>query len=162
MIALWLSLTACDFQLTQETEARAPETRLPPAAAGAAFWDVWGDGKAELDGYRLLVPRYGELRRGEAVQIWVTETFTAGQRVKSDGGHPDEFPVLKLNDVRPQPQRHVRQVQPGLPCDPVGEVADGRHVGLGQTLEGDDRPVAQHGVEVDVDVVGDNAAGVAV
>jgi hypothetical protein len=45
-------------------------------------------------------PRYGELREGEAVLIFVTETFTAGQRVKSDGGHPDEFPVLKLNDSR--------------------------------------------------------------
>jgi hypothetical protein len=34
------------------------------------------------------------------VLIFVTETFTDAERVKSDGGHKDEFPVVKLNDVR--------------------------------------------------------------
>lgn len=95
MLPLWFALTACD-----ESAARAPASSLPPATPAAGFWELWGDGKAEIDGYRLLTPRYGTLRRGEAVQIWVTETFTAAQRVKSDGGHADEFPVLKLNDVR--------------------------------------------------------------
>lgn len=32
--------------------------------------------------------------------IFVTETFTREQRVKSDGGHDDEYPVMKLNEVR--------------------------------------------------------------
>jgi hypothetical protein len=31
--------------------------------------------------------------------IFVTETFTDEQRVKSDGGHRDEYPVMKLNAV---------------------------------------------------------------
>lgn len=65
-----------------------------------AFWDHWSDGQAELNAYRLVQPRYGELRTGEAVLIYVTETFTESQRVKSDGGHPDEFPVFKLNEAR--------------------------------------------------------------
>ncbi len=68
--------------------------------APAGFWDYWGDGYAELAGYSLQQPRYGELRTGEAVLITVTETFTTAQRVKSDGGHPDEVPVIKLNEVR--------------------------------------------------------------
>ena len=72
----------------------------PPTLAPAGFWDTWGDGRAELAGYTLTQPRYGEQRRGEAVLVFVTETFTGGQRVKSDGGHPDEYPVLKLNEVR--------------------------------------------------------------
>jgi hypothetical protein len=81
--------------------AASGETPPPPASQAApGFWDAWGDGKAELDGYTLVQPRYGELRHGEAVLIFVTETFTAAQRVKSDGGHPDEFPVIKLNDAR--------------------------------------------------------------
>lgn len=63
------------------------------------FWATWGDGKAEVSGYALTMPRYGELRRGEAVLITVTETFTHGQRVKSDGGRDDEYPVLKVNAV---------------------------------------------------------------
>jgi len=75
-------------------------TVVPSAQVDSAFWAHWGDGRAELSGYRLTTPRYGELRHGEAVQVWVTETFTQGQRVKSDGGHPDEYPVLKLNDSR--------------------------------------------------------------
>ena len=70
------------------------------AQAPAGFWDVWGDGKAEIDAYDLVTPRYGELRKGSAVLIFVTEDFTEGARVKSDGGHGDEYPVLKLNDVR--------------------------------------------------------------
>lgn len=68
----------------------------------SAFWSVWGDGQAELSGYRLTEPRYGELREGTAVLIFVTETFSNSLRVKSDPGrHPatDEFPVIKLNRI---------------------------------------------------------------
>ncbi|MEQ1504186.1 MAG: hypothetical protein ABMB14_18230 [Myxococcota bacterium] len=73
---------------------------LPRAQAGPGFWDQWGDGRAELSGYRLTTPRYDELRSGSAVLVFVTEDFTEGQRVKSDGGHGDEYPVLKLNEIR--------------------------------------------------------------
>ncbi len=73
---------------------------LPPSSAVDGFWDHWGDGNAELGGYSLTQNRYGELRRGTAVLVFVTETFTHGARVKSDGGHDDEYPVFKLNEVR--------------------------------------------------------------
>jgi hypothetical protein len=53
-----------------------------------------------LNGYRLIQPRYGEQRTGEAVLVFVTETFTDAARVKSDGGHSDEFTAMKLNDMR--------------------------------------------------------------
>ena len=78
-------------------EAIAPEDASRPSPE---FWKHWGDGKAEISAYRLTQERYGELRRGEAVLITVTEDFTRAARVKSDGGHADEFPVLKLNEVR--------------------------------------------------------------
>lgn len=64
------------------------------------FWQYWGDGHAELAGYDLTFRRYGELRKGIAVTIFVTETFSNKLRVKADPGqHPasDEFPVMKLN-----------------------------------------------------------------
>lgn len=67
------------------------------------FWKHWGDGKAELNGYRLTQPRYGETRQGTAVLIYVTEDFSDRLRVKADPGrHPkeDTYPVLKLNAVR--------------------------------------------------------------
>lgn len=76
---------------------------IPDADASrpaADFWSHWGDGRAELAGYRLTQPRYGAERSGEAVLITVTEDFTRAGRVKTDGGHHDEFPVLKLNAVR--------------------------------------------------------------
>jgi hypothetical protein len=67
------------------------------------FWKHWGDGKAELDGYALIQPRYGQPRHGTAVLIYVTEDFSDSLRVKADPGkHPasDVYPVLKLNFVR--------------------------------------------------------------
>lgn len=81
------------------------------AAAGApafddAFWKHWGDGRAELAGYDLTVPRYGSLRHGVAVTILVTETFANDLRVKADPGvhpKPDEFPAIKLNLVQDFP-----------------------------------------------------------
>ena len=68
-----------------------------------AFWSHWGDGRAELSGYRLMQPRYGAARPGTAVLIFVTEDFSDSARVKADPGkHPasDVYPVLKLNAVR--------------------------------------------------------------
>lgn len=70
---------------------------LPAATAPPGFWEHWGDGQAELNGYTLTQPRYGELRRGEAVLVFVTEDFDDAARVKSDRGGPGTFPALKLN-----------------------------------------------------------------
>ena len=70
---------------------------LATTAVADGFWDHWGDGQAELNGYTLIQPRYGELRPGEAVLIFVTEDLDEGARVKSDRGGPGTIPVLKLN-----------------------------------------------------------------
>lgn len=73
------------------------------AAAAQDFWAHWGDGKAELNGYALEQPRYGALRSGSAVLVFVTEDFSDSLRVKAEPGrHPvaDVYPVLKLNAVR--------------------------------------------------------------
>ena len=73
------------------------------AARADDFWKYWGDGKAELDGYALVEPRYGELREGTAVAIFVTEDFSDALRVKADPGKhgkSDIVKVMKLNLVR--------------------------------------------------------------
>ena len=70
------------------------------------FWAHWGDGKAELNGYALEQPRYGAVRAGTAVLVFVTEDFSDSLRVKADAGkHPasDVYPVLKLNAMRDFP-----------------------------------------------------------
>ncbi|HEX8953647.1 MAG TPA: hypothetical protein VF945_17440, partial [Polyangia bacterium] len=61
----------------QRTLLRCAAMCATLVASGAAraddFWKVWGDGKAELDGYALVEPRYGQPREGTAVAIFVTE-----------------------------------------------------------------------------------------
>lgn len=76
---------------------------IDPPIADSQFWRTWGDGLAELSSYDLTEPHYGQPRRGVAVTIFVSETFSNSARVKADPGkHPksDEFPVMKLNLVK--------------------------------------------------------------
>jgi hypothetical protein len=71
-----------------------------------SFWATWGDGRAEVSSYDLEFRRYGEVRHGSAVAIYVTETFSEEARVKADPGvhaSTDEFPVMKLNLVQDFP-----------------------------------------------------------
>lgn len=68
-----------------------------------SFDATWHDGRAEVDGYRLAISRYGAPRVGRCVAIYVTEPFSASRRVKLDdpARHPDDVvDVLKLNLVR--------------------------------------------------------------
>jgi hypothetical protein len=74
-----------------------------PGATGPAFESHWRDGKAELDGYRLTLSRYGEERTGQAVMIFVTEPFSESRLVKVDDPSQDPadtFEAFKLNLVR--------------------------------------------------------------
>lgn len=106
-VLLALILGACrQHEDAAKSEAKSPaqsKAATRPSVYDAAFWRTWGDGQAELAAYDLTYPRYREQRRGVAVAIYVTETFSNTARVKSDrGNHPpsDEFPVMKLNLVR--------------------------------------------------------------
>ena len=63
------------------------------------FWEVWSDGKAELNGYAVTQRRYGDPRPGEAVLIFVTETMRHDVRAKTNTETADSFPVMKLNAV---------------------------------------------------------------
>lgn len=102
--AALLFLSACSGSNPDTTKANnAPARVLDPGDSphfDDKFWSHWGDGKAELAGYELTYPRYGQLRSGVAVTVFVTETFSNTARVKADPGkHPgsDQFPVMKLN-----------------------------------------------------------------
>jgi hypothetical protein len=94
LVAFVLLTSACGGS----KQLAAPEG--PRSVPAEGFWQHWGDGNAELSGYQLSQPRYGEMRTGEAILITVTEEFTRAGRVKTNGGHFDEFGVLKLNEVR--------------------------------------------------------------
>jgi len=82
----------------------AGSTGAPPASGPSpTFESHWQDGKAELDGYRYTITRYGQLRHGTAVMVFVTEPFSEAKRVKVDdpAANPrDTFEALKLNLIR--------------------------------------------------------------
>lgn len=87
-------------------ERNTPSPQAGPNPFDTAFWKQWGDGKGELAAYDLVMPRYGELRKGVAVSIFVTEPFSSSARVKADPGKHsagDEFQVMKLNLMRDFP-----------------------------------------------------------
>lgn len=62
-----------------------------------SFSSYWYQGTAEITSYKLTQERYGELRNGNAVTIFVTEDFLPEQQVKADATNPTNIPVLKLN-----------------------------------------------------------------
>jgi hypothetical protein len=77
-------------------------TTSKPAETPNGFWDYWGDGKGEVSSYRVVVPRYGELREGYSVLIFVTEDISRTTRIKVESNaipQNDRVPVLKLNRV---------------------------------------------------------------
>jgi hypothetical protein len=101
-----LVLAAAPFALAAalllpSTAAAVVPPYSPPAAS--PFESHWRDGKAELDGYRYTVIRYGEARAGQAILIYVTEPFSGASHVKVDDPRrnpADTFEALKLNVVR--------------------------------------------------------------
>lgn len=67
------------------------------------FAKYWYQGKAEINVFDLQQSRYGEVRPGKAVMIFVTEDFSKSKQVKLD--KPQDRPsdaqkVLKLNMTR--------------------------------------------------------------
>ncbi len=100
------------FLLVACSTPSAPETPRPSAPAGtaaalpdrpqaqasSAFWNVWGDGRAELNRYQATMERYGAPREAEVVLIYVTEPVHRQTLVKDDAAEgADRIGMLKLN-----------------------------------------------------------------
>ena len=83
-------------------------TPPPPETTASAdttpsFNEYWYQGKAEISSYRLQQARYGEMREGNAVLVFVTEPFSQSRQVKTDASaatNADVVPILKLNAVK--------------------------------------------------------------
>ncbi len=78
-----------------KTEVLAPKTVL-----SKEFNDYWYNGEAEITSYKLEQARYGELRDGKAVLVFVTEDFLPEVQVKADNYSKKNAPVLKLNATK--------------------------------------------------------------
>lgn len=94
---LFLSNESCNINGTTGASA-APENEIPEP-----FHAYWYGGEAEVSSYDLQQSRYGEVRAGDAVLVFVTEDFSKSKQVKLD--NPDAAPddkvsVLKLNFLK--------------------------------------------------------------
>ena len=72
-------------------------------STSAEFNNYWYAGKAELTSYKLYQARYGEMRQGTAVTVFVAEDFSKKKQVKLDDPSKagnDAIKVLKLNLVK--------------------------------------------------------------
>ncbi|SEK31233.1 hypothetical protein SAMN04487910_0224 [Aquimarina amphilecti] len=77
------------------------ETVLTPAKElSEDFKKYWYAGNAEITSYKLEQARYGEMREGKAVLVYVTEDFLVNEQVKADYQNPDNIPILKLNATK--------------------------------------------------------------
>lgn len=90
---------------TERPAAPAPSASgaAPPIVLSAGFNSYWYAGQAEICTYEVVQERYGEMRRAEQVNVFVTEDFSRTKQVKLDNpsaAAADRAPVLKLNAIR--------------------------------------------------------------
>ena len=103
---LWLSLLlfllSCGNENSSPTQSKNP-LAIQTKNSADPFNEYWYQGKAEITSYDLQQARYGEMREGSAVLVFVTEDFSKKNQVKlDDPSHnpKDAIPVLKLNMTR--------------------------------------------------------------
>lgn len=75
------------------------EVQLKPSPVNWEKVEEAWSGAAELNHYELKQARYGEIRKGDAMLIFVREPFLKEQHVKDESGR-GEFQVLKMNATR--------------------------------------------------------------
>lgn len=62
------------------------------------FGDYWFQGKAEVNSYSLEQERYKEMRKGDAIMVFVTEDFSKKKQVKLD--YPDQAAADKITVIK--------------------------------------------------------------
>ncbi len=84
-------------RLFPDLEAFSALPSSPRRNASSEFWEHWGDGQAELSGYRVTLSRYGEPRDATLSLIYVTEPHDRRTWIKDNAvAEPHRVEVLKL------------------------------------------------------------------
>ncbi|MCH9661058.1 MAG: septum formation inhibitor Maf [Bacteroidetes bacterium] len=101
---IFILISSCEDP-KEKTLALHSEMTVEPIAGKSRtlseeFKKYWYAGTAEITSYRLTQERYGELREGTSVNIFVTEDFLPGVQVKADRSSEKNIPVLKLNQTK--------------------------------------------------------------
>ncbi|MCI5056938.1 MAG: septum formation inhibitor Maf [Flavobacteriales bacterium] len=77
---------------------RGTKNPVETTATNTDFQNYWYQGKAEITSYELTQARYGELHKGNAAIVFVTEPFSSEKQVKLDNpSDPNKVDVLKMN-----------------------------------------------------------------
>lgn len=100
LVALFCIAVCC---LTACVHRGEPPVTTVEVPSEQRFNQHWFQGLAEINRYELVQSRYGELHRGSAVLIFVTEPFLPGKQVKYEGrdiNAAGALPILKLNATR--------------------------------------------------------------
>ena len=84
------------FNRSEPGEGMAAES-AEPFVPSESFDNYWYQGKGELNGYELEQARYGDIHKGNAVLVFVTEDFSTQALTKADGKNGPSVPVLKVN-----------------------------------------------------------------
>ncbi|MDO6473665.1 septum formation inhibitor Maf [Maribacter sp. 1_MG-2023] len=105
IFGLVILLSSCKEKLKNNSDTLAMSTTVikteaPKKELSQEFKDYWYNGSAEITSYNLEQARYGEMREGSAVLIFVTEPFLPGIQVKADNSNESNIPVLKLNTTK--------------------------------------------------------------
>ncbi len=105
LIILTALFFSCDFtkeenDVQSTTSKNVEQQTLNPRQLSQEFQEYWYSGEAEITSYTLLQERYGEIREGTAVTIFVSEDFLPNKQVKADNISEDNISVLKLNSTK--------------------------------------------------------------
>ncbi len=101
-IAVVVLTAGCNTSEEKNISPRIPSKQEKPRPEDARsfsqeFKEYWFSGEAEITSYQLTQERYGEMREGTAVTIYVTEDFLPDEQVKAERISEGNIPVLKLN-----------------------------------------------------------------
>ncbi len=96
-------LIGCHLDKNSSTDQTSKTKGEEVVSPENQFNDYWYSGKAELNSYHLEQSRYGDIRKGEVVLVFVTEPYSLSKQVKLDNPQDagqDNVSVMKLNHVR--------------------------------------------------------------
>ena len=109
LIVFSAAFISCKENISTKDQASNPEISAPKpieekktekTKISSELKDYWYNGTAEISSYSLQQVRYGELRDGNAVMIFVTEPFNIEKQVKADRPKKQDISVLKLNSTK--------------------------------------------------------------
>ncbi|MGI9548251.1 MAG: septum formation inhibitor Maf [Flavobacteriaceae bacterium] len=106
-LLILISLSSCgeiaEAKILEEPADNMPNSNAaerPEKKLTEEFKAYWYAGEAEITSYKLEQARYGELRDGHAVLVYVSEPFLASEQVKANKNSPKNISVLKLNSTK--------------------------------------------------------------